>query len=157
MAFDKTGTLTEGCFEVTDVIPLNGTGPDKLLRIAGTVEQQSNHPLALAVVQAAQEKGLDLLEATGLENMAGRVPFAVGLSRASRRIILQNLVISMGVIGLLIVTSVLGLVQLSGAVILHEGSTILVVLNALRLLNYNGKRKPFNLIRTFILWHDSLQ
>jgi Cd2+/Zn2+-exporting ATPase len=66
----------------------------------------------------------------------GQLPFAVGLSRASRRIILQNLVISLGVIGLLIVTSVLGLVQLSGAVILHEGSTILVVLNALRLLNY---------------------
>ena len=310
MAFDKTGTLTEGRLKVTDAIPLNGTGPDELLRIAGTVEQQSNHPLALAIVKSAQEQGLNLLEATGLENMAGRgvrsavdgrpviigsiklfqeadgyalnsevvqsidrleaeakttmavsfdgqflgvialadtprsgvkvtlqklvdlgiqklvmltgdnqdvaqqigqalgvtdvragllpedkltaiqelqqdhgdiamtgdgvndapalatatvgiamggagtavaletadvalmaddlgqLPFAVGLSRASRRIILQNLVISLGIIGLLIVTSVLGLVQLGGAVILHEGSTILVVLNALRLLNY---------------------
>jgi Cd2+/Zn2+-exporting ATPase len=310
MAFDKTGTLTEGRLKVTDAIPLNGTGPDELLRIAGTVEQQSNHPLALAIVKSAQEQGLNLLEATGLENMAGRgvrsavdgrpviigsiklfqeadgyalnsevvqsidrleaeakttmavsfdgqflgvialadtprsgvkvtlqklvdlgiqklvmltgdnqdvaqqigqalgvtdvragllpedkltaiqelqqdhgdiamtgdgvndapalatatvgiamggagtavaletadvalmaddlgqLPFAVGLSRASRRIILQNLVISLGIIGLLIVTSVLGLVQLGGAVILHEGSTILVVLNALRLLHY---------------------
>jgi Cd2+/Zn2+-exporting ATPase len=42
----------------------------------------------------------------------------------------------LGVIVLLIVTSVLGLVQLSWAVVLHEGSTIVVVLNALRLLGY---------------------
>jgi Zn2+/Cd2+-exporting ATPase len=40
------------------------------------------------------------------------------------------------VIGLLLVTSVFGLVQLSGAVILHEGSTLVVVVNALRLLAY---------------------
>jgi Cd2+/Zn2+-exporting ATPase len=66
----------------------------------------------------------------------GKLPFAVGLSRASRSIIRQNLALSLGVIGLLILTSVLGIVQLSGAVILHEGSTILVVLNALRLLRY---------------------
>jgi Cd2+/Zn2+-exporting ATPase len=66
----------------------------------------------------------------------GKLPFAVGLSRASRAVIRQNLVIALGVIALLILTSVLGLVQLSGAVILHEGSTIVVVLNALRLLAY---------------------
>jgi Cd2+/Zn2+-exporting ATPase len=68
-----------------------------------------------------------------------RLPFAVGLSRASRAIIRQNLYISLGVIGLLIITSVLGWVQLSGAVVLHEGSTIVVVVNALRLLAYTPK------------------
>src|SRR5690606_1320343 len=47
----------------------------------------------------------------------GKLPFAVGLGRASRRIIQQNLAISMGVIGLLIVTSVLGLIPLGGAVV----------------------------------------
>ncbi|MCB0083701.1 MAG: heavy metal translocating P-type ATPase, partial [Caldilineaceae bacterium] len=66
----------------------------------------------------------------------GKLPFAVGLSRASRRIIQQNLAVSLGVIGLLIVTSVWGVVQLSGAVVLHEGSTLIVILNALRLLRY---------------------
>jgi Cd2+/Zn2+-exporting ATPase len=65
-----------------------------------------------------------------------KLPCAVGFCRASRRIIQQNLTISLGVIGMLILASVLGVVQLSGAVILHEGSTILVVLNALRLLAY---------------------
>jgi len=66
-----------------------------------------------------------------------QLPFAVGLSRASRAIIQQNLAISLGVIAFLIFTSVLGRMQLSGTVILHEGSTILVVLNALRLLSYS--------------------
>ena len=65
-----------------------------------------------------------------------RLPFAVGLSRTARANILQNLVVALGVIVLLILASVIGLVQLSGAVILHEGSTIIVVLNALRLLRY---------------------
>jgi Cd2+/Zn2+-exporting ATPase len=65
-----------------------------------------------------------------------KLPFAVGLSRASRAIIRQNLGVSLGVIVLLLVTSVLGLVQLSWAVVLHEGSTLVVVLNALRLLSY---------------------
>ena len=313
MAFDKTGTLTEGKFKVTNLVPLNGTDSDELLRTAAAVEQQSNHPLALAVVQAAQEKGLELPLANGLENVLGRgvksevggepvligslklfdsengrspnsdivqtvaqleregkttmivnqngrflgilaladtprpgvqqtlqklrdlgiqklvmltgdnedvaqqigksvgvtdvraellpehkltaikqlqqaygniamagdgvndapalaaatvgiamggagtavaletadvalmaddlsrLPFAVGLSRATRAIIQQNLIISLGVIGLLIVTSVLGMVALSGAVVLHEGSTIVVVLNALRLLRFQAK------------------
>jgi Cd2+/Zn2+-exporting ATPase len=311
MAFDKTGTLTEGKFALTDTIALNGHSAGDLLQVAAAVEQQSSHPLALAVVRAAQEQGLNLPVADGLENIAGRgvrsivngqpvligslklfredngrepdrevvqtitrledegkttmvvsqngeflgvlaladtprpgvqetlqkliklgiaklvmltgdnndvaqkiakqvgvtdvraellpeqkleaikrlqqdhgdiamtgdgvndapalatatvgiamggagtavaletadvalmaddlgkLPFAVGLSRASRAIIKQNLAISLGVIGLLIVTSVLGLVALSGTVVLHEGSTIVVVLNALRLLRYN--------------------
>lgn len=310
LALDKTGTLTEGRFQLTDVVSLNGADKDELLSITGAVEQQSNHPLALAVVRAAQERQLDLPAANGLENMVGRgvrsevngrpvligslklfeethgvqldglvggtvarlegegkttlivnhggrflgvialadapragvketlrelralgieqiimltgdnedvalrigrevdvtniraellpedkleaiqalqaeygavgmvgdgvndapalatatvgiamgaagtataletadvalmaddlgkLPFAVGLSRGSRSIIRQNLVISLGVIGLLILTSVTGVVALSGAVVLHEGSTILVVLNALRLLRF---------------------
>lgn len=310
MAFDKTGTLTEGRFAVTDVVPLNGAGPDEVVRVAAAVEQQSNHPLAQAVVRAAQEQRLSLPVAGGLENVPGRgvrstidgqpvligsfklfeetnghdsdaavartmteleaagrstmaisrdgrflgvlgladsprpnvqqtmqqlrdlgvqhlvmltgdsadvaqriakevgvtdvraellpedkltaikqlqqqygpiamtgdgvndapalatatvgiamggagtavaletadvalmaddlntLPFAVGLSRASRAIIKQNLAIALAVIALLLVTSVFGLVQLAGAVIVHEGSTLVVVLNALRLLAY---------------------
>lgn len=310
IAFDKTGTITSGTFNVTDVVPLNGTTPDELLQIAGAVEQQSNHPLAQAVVRAAEEKKLQLPQVGGLENVPGRgvrstvdgkpvvigsiklftetpemppdkavtskvdelerggrttmvvsrdkqflgilgladtprlnvgqvmkqlreqgvehlvmltgdnddvaknvasqvgltdveaelmpedklntikqleskyraiamigdgvndapalatatvgiamggagtavaletadvalmgddlgkLPFAVGLSRASRQIIQQNLLVSFGVIALLIVTSVLGIVQLGFAVLLHEGSTLVVVGNALRLLGY---------------------
>ena len=307
IAFDKTGTITTGEFGIASLTPLNGNSESELLRIAAAVEQQSNHPLAKAIVLEAQKRTLDFPTAAGLENVAGKgvrsvvdgksvvlgsiklfpeyqnelaqkvqeletqgqttaivsydgkllgiigladlpretatsvmkdlknlgikhlvmltgdnddvakqiaakvgltdvkaelmpedklkiiqamekeyqaiamigdgvndapalatatvgiamggagtavaletadvalmaddlskLPYAVGLSRASRAIIQQNLGISMGVIALLIVASVIGVVQLSGAVILHEGSTILVVLNALRLLSYKA-------------------
>ncbi|HFC11834.1 MAG TPA: HAD family hydrolase, partial [Anaerolineae bacterium] len=310
MAFDKTGTLTEGDFAVTDIVPVSGVSVEQLLSLTAAVEQQSNHPLALAIVKRAEDDGLVLPVADGLENVVGRgvkssvageeiligslklfretaghkidteivqqveqferdgkttmavsragqfvgvlaladvaragvadvlgqlsrlgvqklvmltgdntavakqiagqigvtdvraelmpedklaiieqlqaefgmvamtgdgvndapalataavgiamggagtavaletadvalmaddlgkLPFAVGLSRASRRIIKQNLAISLGVIGLLLLTSVVGLINLSGTVALHEGSTIVVVLNSLRLLWY---------------------
>ncbi len=310
IGFDKTGTLTSGRFTLTDVLLLGNASVNELLALAGAVEQQSNHPLAQAIVRAARESGLQLAQASGLENVPGRgvrsrvdgkevligtpalltqdgglaleptvsaqleqlqqagrttmlvsygqrvlgilgladtarsdvqqvmqqlrglgiqhlvmltgdnravaeniasqvgisevraelmpqdkldiiremesqydaiamvgdgvndapalatatvgiamggagtavaletadvalmgddlsrLPFAVGLSRASRGIIQQNLMISLGVIGLLVISSVLGLVQLGFAVLLHEGSTLLVVGNALRLLRY---------------------
>lgn len=310
MAFDKTGTLTEGQFRVTDIVTLNGNSEEEILQTAAAVEQHSNHPLALALVNIAYKRGLSLPKANGLENLTGRgvrseiggkeiligslklfetveghliqpevvetieklentgrttmaisqsgefmgvialadtprknvkdalkhllelgvkklvmltgdnedvahqiasevgvtdvranllpeeklaaiqqmqkefggvamtgdgvndapalatatvgiamggagtavaletadvalmaddigkLPYAVGLSRASRKNIRQNLTVSLGVIGLLLITSVFGLVQLSWAVVLHEGSTIIVVLNALRLLRY---------------------
>lgn len=312
MAFDKTGTLTHGKFQLTDILPLDGAPPKEILQMAASVEQHSNHPLALAIVRAAREQGLKLSQVSGLENIPGhgvrsswngqpvqvgslkmleagdsrlvanhaaqavahleakghtavavshgdqllgllafsdtprpgiqdtlaklrklgvqhfvmltgdnrevarrvgktigvtevepellpehklqaiqrlqetygpvamtgdgvndapalaaatvgiamgaagtavaletadialmaddlsKLPFAVGLSRASRRVIQQNLFISLGVIVLLVLSSVLGVIQLSGAVVLHEGSTILVVLNALRLLGYQA-------------------
>ena len=311
IAFDKTGTLTQGKFQVTDVISFNGSKKEDVIRLAAAVEQQSNHPLALAIVRDANEQKLSLPMASGLENIPGygvrsrvegqpvwigtlklfeengnkvvdddirqtilrlenqgrttmaiswngsflgvlglsdvvrpgvtkvlsqlrnlgvkhiimltgdkrrvaqeiareigvtnveaellpedkldtierlqndygavamvgdgvndapalakatvgiamggagtavaletadvalmaddlgKLPFAVGLSRSSRRIIQQNLVISLGVITLLMVTSVFGLVQLNGTVIVHEGSTILVAMNALRLLRFH--------------------
>ena len=314
IAFDKTGTITSGQFEVTDVTPMNGYNQAALLQVVAGVEQQSSHPLAQAVVRAAETAGIEPLPASGLENVPGRgvrsivdgqpvlvgslklfdetaghdgdalvsqavntleqngrttmavsrngdflgvigladtprpavtdtmqtlrtlgiehlvmltgdnrrvaeriarqvgltdiraellpedklqavrdleaqygplamvgdgvndapalaaatvgiamggagtavaletadvalmaddlgrLPFAVGLSRAARANIMQNLAVSLGVIILLIFASVIGLVQLSGAVILHEGSTIVVVLNALRLLSYQDKK-----------------
>ncbi len=310
MAFDKTGTLTEGRFSVTEILPMNGSTAEELLAIAAAVEQQSSHPVAAAVVEAAMEKQLSLPRAGNLENVAGKgvmsmidrrpvlvgsiklfqdtdwysldkdledaisrleaegkttmavshdgkflgilaladtprpgihqildklrelgiqklvmltgdnqkvaeqiarqvgvtdvnadllpedkllainklkdaygtvamtgdgvndapalatatvgiamggagtavaletadialmaddlgkLPFAVGLSRAARRIIVQNLAVSLGVILMLIITALSQSIALTGTVIIHEGSTIVVVLNALRLLRY---------------------
>ncbi|MFZ9692452.1 MAG: heavy metal translocating P-type ATPase, partial [Phycisphaerales bacterium] len=65
-----------------------------------------------------------------------RLPFAIGLSRATRRLILQNVLISMGVVCALIPLGILGITTVAWAVVLHEGSTVVVALNALRLLRY---------------------
>ncbi len=65
-----------------------------------------------------------------------KLPFAVALSRKSRRIIWQNLVISLSVIALLIPLALSGLAGIGLAIVLHEGSTLLVVANALRLLRF---------------------
>lgn len=92
--------------------------------------------VGIAMGGAGTAVALETADVALMADDLGKLPFAVGLSRASRRIIVQNVVIALGVIAVLILTSVLGVVQLSGAVIFHEGSTILVVLNALRLLVY---------------------
>ena len=64
------------------------------------------------------------------------LPFAVGLSRAARTIIRQNLFMSLGMVVFLIPATILGIAEVGVAVALHEGSTLLVVANALRLLRY---------------------
>ncbi|HMO01506.1 MAG TPA: heavy metal translocating P-type ATPase [Oligoflexia bacterium] len=66
-----------------------------------------------------------------------KLPFAVGLSRAAQRIIRQNLYISLFVIGLLVLSTVSGLLGIGIAVIIHEGSTMVVVANSLRLLRFS--------------------
>ncbi len=60
MVFDKTGTLTRGALQVTDVISLGGLGEDEALALAAGAEEHYGHPVARAVVRAAQSKGLPL-------------------------------------------------------------------------------------------------
>ena len=101
--------------------------------------------LATATVGIAMgASGTDVaLEAADVALMADdltRLPFAVGLSRAARRIIAQNVAISLGVVVLLIPLAALGVAPLGMAVVLHEGSTVIVAFNALRLLRYKGPR-----------------
>ena len=65
VVFDKTGTLTTGSFGVTDIVPLNETStPEGLLSLAGAVEAQSEHPIALGIVHSAQEHSIALPQTT---------------------------------------------------------------------------------------------
>jgi Cd2+/Zn2+-exporting ATPase len=72
VAFDKTGTLTTGRPEVTDAVPLDADTDDTLIQVAASVERQSQHPLAQAVVRAAEGRALDLIEAGPLESVTAR-------------------------------------------------------------------------------------
>ena len=60
LVLDKTGTLTNGVLNVTEVIPTNGLTPDELLSLAAGAEQHYDHPVAHAVVRAAEKRGLEL-------------------------------------------------------------------------------------------------
>lgn len=70
IAFDKTGTLTSGKLVVTDVISLNGMAQAEVLRLAASLEQRSEHPIAQAIMHAAGETPLHLV--AGFKSSAGR-------------------------------------------------------------------------------------
>ncbi len=72
VAFDKTGTLTRGRFEVTDVVALDGLTEDELLACAATAEKRSPHPLAQAVVRAAEARGIAFSPAEQMVNHLGK-------------------------------------------------------------------------------------
>jgi Cu+-exporting ATPase len=74
VVLDKTGTITQGKPTVTDFITVNGTANGnelKLLRLAASVERNSEHPLAEAVVQYAQSQGVELTDSREFEAHAG--------------------------------------------------------------------------------------
>lgn len=72
VAFDKTGTLTKGKPAVTDVVPLDDRSKDDLLDLAAAVEQNSEHPLARAIIAEAKNRNIDRHPASGFEALIGR-------------------------------------------------------------------------------------
>jgi Cu2+-exporting ATPase len=70
--FDKTGTLTRGEPVVSAMLAAPGVDEDELLSLAASVEADSEHPLARAVVRAAQDRGIALPAAEGFESVTGR-------------------------------------------------------------------------------------
>ena len=70
VVFDKTGTLTIGKPAVTDIVP-TGMDSSRLIALAASAEKMSEHPLSEAIVNAALEKGIDLLHTTGFEAVPG--------------------------------------------------------------------------------------
>ena len=69
---DKTGTLTEGRPAVTAIVPAPGFTEDEALRLAASVERASEHPLALAIVRAAEERGLELAPVADFDSPTGK-------------------------------------------------------------------------------------
>lgn len=99
----------------------------------------ANSTVGIAMGGAGTDVALETADVALMGDDLSKLPFAVQLGRATRRIIVQNLFISLGVIAFLVVTSLTGIVSIGIAVIFHEGSTLVVVANALRLLGYKEK------------------
>ncbi|MGB4398021.1 MAG: heavy metal translocating P-type ATPase [Daejeonella sp.] len=94
--------------------------------------------VGIAMGAAGSDVALETADIALLGDRLESLPFAIGLSRKAKGIIKQNLWISLGVVGALIPLTILGIASIGPAVIAHEGSTLIVVFNALRLLAYKN-------------------
>ncbi len=92
--------------------------------------------IGIAMGGAGTDVALETADVALMADDLSRLPFAIALSRASHSIIRQNLWAAFGVVALLIPATLFGLASMGIAVLIHEGATVLVVLNALRLLRF---------------------
>jgi Cd2+/Zn2+-exporting ATPase len=92
--------------------------------------------VGIAMGGAGTDIALESADVALMADDLSKLPFAVGLGRAARSIVIQNLIAALGVIAILVLLAISGLAGIGLAIVLHEGSTVLVVLNALRLLGY---------------------
>ena len=72
IVLDKTGTITTGVLSVTDVWPATGQQSDDVLALAAAAEAGSEHPVAVAIVDSARERGLPIASATDFRSLPGR-------------------------------------------------------------------------------------
>ncbi len=72
LVVDKTGTLTEGKPRLVSVVPVGGWSDSELLRLAASLEQASEHPLAAAIVRSARERGITLGEVNDVQSVIGK-------------------------------------------------------------------------------------
>lgn len=103
----------------------------------------ANATVGIAMGAAGSDVALETADVALMADDLAHLPFAVGLSRRTKSIIRQNVYVSLGVVAVLVPATILGL-GIGPAVAMHEGSTLVVVFNALRLLAYRdaGPRRP---------------
>jgi Cd2+/Zn2+-exporting ATPase len=94
--------------------------------------------VGIAMGAAGSDVALETADVALMADDLAHLPFAVGLSRQTSRIIRQNLYMSLGVVAVLLPATILGL-GIGPAVLAHEGSTLVVVFNALRLLAFKDR------------------
>jgi len=96
----------------------------------------ANSTVGIAMGAAGSDVALETADIALMADQLNNLPFAIGLSKKAHQIIRQNVFISLGMVAFLVPLTILGIARMGPAVIGHEGSTIVVVFNALRLLGY---------------------
>jgi Cd2+/Zn2+-exporting ATPase len=96
----------------------------------------ANSTVGIAMGAAGSDVALETADVALMADKLEALPFAIGLSRKSKGIIKQNLWVSLGIVAFLIPATVFNFANIGIAVLIHEGSTLMVVFNALRLLAY---------------------
>jgi Cd2+/Zn2+-exporting ATPase len=96
--------------------------------------------VGIAMGAAGSDVALETADIALMGDDLSKLPVVIGLSRRASGIIRQNLYLSLGMVAFLIPATLLGYMGIGPAVVLHEGSTLVVVANALRLLGYRSER-----------------